>query len=189
MPELGVEGQQRLKAAAVLVVGAGGLGCPTTMYLAAAGVGKIGIVDGDTIERSNLHRQVLHKESLVGTSKAVSIALFVSGLNSNVQCVPYTTRLTPDNALDIVQGYDMLVDCTDNVATRYLLNDTAVLSKIPLVSGSALRACYPPPPPPPPPPFLLLATLLPLLPAPPPPRNSSAHNAKPIYHCRPLFFV
>uniref|UniRef100_A0A5S6QKX7 Adenylyltransferase and sulfurtransferase MOCS3 homolog n=1 Tax=Trichuris muris TaxID=70415 RepID=A0A5S6QKX7_TRIMR len=139
LPELGVAGQTALKNFRVLVVGAGGLGCPCAIYLAAAGIGKLGIIDGDVIEESNLHRQILHTEDRVGKSKAESIRIAVEALNSNVSCQVYSEKLTSDNALSIISSYDLVCDCSDNAPTRYLLNDVCVIAKIVLVSGSALR--------------------------------------------------
>ncbi|CDW57715.1 adenylyltransferase and sulfurtransferase [Trichuris trichiura] len=134
LPELGVVGQTALKNFRVLIVGAGGLGCPCAIYLAAAGIGKIGIIDGDVIEESNLHRQILHTEDRIGRSKADSFRL-----NSNVSCQVYGEKLTSDNALSIVSSYDVVCDCSDNAPTRYLLNDVCVIGKKVLISGSALR--------------------------------------------------
>jgi len=139
LPELRVGGQEKLKASSALVVGCGGLGCPAAAYLAGAGVGRIGLVDHDTVEVSNLHRQVLHMQSRVGVSKAVSLAASLAGINPSVEVVPYNVALTSSTALAIICQYDIVLDCTDNVATRYLLSDACVLSDLPLVSGSALR--------------------------------------------------
>uniref|UniRef100_A0A914VIB8 Adenylyltransferase and sulfurtransferase MOCS3 homolog n=1 Tax=Plectus sambesii TaxID=2011161 RepID=A0A914VIB8_9BILA len=137
--ELGVKGQERLRDASVLIVGAGGLGCPVAMYLAAAGVGKLGVVDHDDVSIDNLHRQVLHSESSVDTPKAHSIQTALNRLNSSVTVVPYCMQLTSKNALNIIKDYDIVADCSDNAATRYLVNDACVLTGKPLVSGSALR--------------------------------------------------
>ncbi|XP_068731707.1 adenylyltransferase and sulfurtransferase MOCS3-like isoform X1 [Montipora capricornis] len=139
LPEIGVKGQIKLCNASVLIVGAGGLGCPAAQYLAAAGVGCIGIVDYDTVEVSNLHRQVLHTEERVNISKAESIKIQLNQLNSSVQCIPYCMQLTSSNAIKIIENYDVVLDATDNVATRYLLSDSCVMAGKPLVSGSALR--------------------------------------------------
>lgn len=139
LPEIGVKGQIQLYNASVLIIGAGGLGCPVAQYLAAAGVGCIGIVDYDTVEISNLHRQVLHTEGRVNISKAESIKIQLNQLNSTVKCIPYNLQLTSSNALEIIGKYNVVLDATDNVATRYLLNDACVLAKKPLVFGSALR--------------------------------------------------
>ncbi|XP_004618818.1 adenylyltransferase and sulfurtransferase MOCS3 [Sorex araneus] len=139
LPELGVAGQLRLAAASVLVVGCGGLGCPLAQYLAAAGVGRLGLVDYDVVEVSNLARQVLHGEDLAGQAKAFSAAASLRRLNSAVECVPYAQALTPATALDLVRRYDVVADCSDNVPTRYLVSDACVLAGRPLVSASALR--------------------------------------------------
>ncbi|KAB1262179.1 Adenylyltransferase and sulfurtransferase MOCS3 [Camelus dromedarius] len=139
LPELGVQGQLRLATASVLVVGCGGLGCPLAQYLAAAGIGRLGLVDYDVVEVSNLARQVLHGEALAGQAKVFSAAASLRRLNSAVECVPYAQALTPATALDLVRRYDVVADCSDNVPTRYLVNDACVLVGRPLVSASALR--------------------------------------------------
>jgi adenylyltransferase/sulfurtransferase len=139
LPEIGVAGQLSISAASVLIVGAGGLGCPAAIYLSAAGVGRLGVVDYDEVELSNLHRQILHSEGRVGVAKSASVAIACARLNSSVRYVPYHLSLSSENALDIVRQYDIVLDATDNVATRYLLNDACVLADKPLVSGSALR--------------------------------------------------
>ncbi|KAM9842460.1 adenylyltransferase and sulfurtransferase MOCS3 [Aulostomus maculatus] len=139
LPELGVKGQLNLSRTSVLIVGCGGLGCPLAQYLAAAGIGRLGLLDYDEVELSNLHRQVLHGEENQGQAKALSAANAVKRLNSRVECIPYRLQLSPENALQIIQQYDIVADCSDNVPTRYLVNDTCVLSGKPLVSASALR--------------------------------------------------
>ncbi|KIW08965.1 uncharacterized protein PV09_00876 [Verruconis gallopava] len=139
MPEIGLPGQLRLKRARVLIVGAGGLGCPAAMYLAGAGVGTLGLVDGDEVELSNLHRQVLHRSHRVGMSKVDSAVEGLRELNPLVEYVTYKTRLEPQNALQIFAQFDLVLDCSDNPATRYLISDTCVLLGKPLVSASALR--------------------------------------------------
>ncbi|XP_017266865.1 adenylyltransferase and sulfurtransferase MOCS3 [Kryptolebias marmoratus] len=139
LPELGVKGQLNLSKTSVLVVGCGGLGCPLAQYLAAAGIGRLGLLDYDEVELSNLHRQVLHGEENQGQAKALSAAESVQRLNSTVECIPYHLQLTPENALQLIQQYDIVADCSDNVPTRYLVNDACVLSGTPLVSASALR--------------------------------------------------
>ncbi|XP_060590470.1 adenylyltransferase and sulfurtransferase MOCS3-like [Ruditapes philippinarum] len=139
LPEIGVKGQISLGNTSVLIVGAGGLGCPSAVYLAAAGIGCLGLVDFDEVDLSNLHRQILHSEVKVGMQKSLSAAQACNSLNSFVKCVPYHLPLNSSNALDIIQQYDIVLDCTDNVATRYLLNDACILAGKPLVSGSALR--------------------------------------------------
>lgn len=137
VPEVGLPGQMALKNTKVLVVGAGGLGCPAIAYIAGAGVGKLGIVDGDTVEISNLHRQILHKTP--GIPKAESAAQYVKGLNPNVEVEVYNFRLDPDNAGSIVPNYDLVLDCTDAPAIRYLINDACVIYNKPLVSAAALK--------------------------------------------------
>ncbi|XP_027553386.1 adenylyltransferase and sulfurtransferase MOCS3 [Neopelma chrysocephalum] len=139
LPELGVRGQLRLARSSVLVVGCGGLGCPLAQYLAAAGVGRLGLLDHDVVETSNLHRQVLHGEARRGRPKAASAAAALRRLNSAVQYVPYRGALSPRSALRLVRQYDIVADCSDNAPTRYLVNDACVLAGKPLVSGSALR--------------------------------------------------
>ncbi len=141
LPEWGMSVQTRLsrRTNGALVVGGGGLGCPAIQFLAAAGVTPIGVVDFDEVDLSNLHRQILHLELKTGMPKVDSIVEAVQHLNSNVTVVPYHTSLDSSNALEIIEKYDVVLDATDNVATRYLLNDACVLAKKPLVSGSALR--------------------------------------------------
>ncbi|CAG09882.1 unnamed protein product [Tetraodon nigroviridis] len=139
LPQLAVQGQLNLSQTSVLIVGCGGLGCPLALYLAAAGVGRLGLLDYDEVELNNLHRQVLHGEENQGQSKALSAAHAVRRLNSTVECVPYHLQLSPQNALQLIQQFDIVADCSDNVPTRYLVNDTCVLSRKPLVSASALR--------------------------------------------------
>lgn len=139
LSEIGVQGQLKLKRASVLVVGAGGLGCPSSLYLAGAGVGHIGLLDYDEVELTNLHRQLLHTESTVGLTKVDSARAYLEELNSQIEVSTHHIQLTSDNALAILERYDIIVDATDNVATRYLLNDACVLLKKPLVSGSALQ--------------------------------------------------
>ncbi|KAK2733732.1 Urmylation protein [Myotisia sp. PD_48] len=137
--QIGSKGQLQLRNSAVLIVGAGGLGCPAAMYLAGAGVGKLGIVDGDTVEHSNLHRQVLHRTRSTGIFKVDSAIESLNELNPYPTYVPYRTHLTPGNSLDIFSQFDIILDCTDNPATRYLISDTAVLLGKTVVSASALR--------------------------------------------------
>ncbi|RYP52902.1 hypothetical protein DL768_001998 [Monosporascus sp. mg162] len=154
LPSVGIAGQLRLKSARVLVVGAGGLGCPAASYLAGAGVGALGIADGDVVEASNLHRQVAHATARVGRRKADSLVAHCRALNPRVRYAAHAAHLTPRNAAEIVGGYDVVLDCTDNPATRYLVSDVCVLLGRPLVSASALRTDgqlivlnYPPAPP------------------------------------------
>ncbi|XP_053566995.1 adenylyltransferase and sulfurtransferase MOCS3 [Bombina bombina] len=139
LPEFGVKGQLNLSKSSVLVVGCGGLGCPVAQYLAASGIGRLGLLDYDVVERSNLHRQVLHSESKEGMSKSISVVETLRKLNSSVNYVPYHVILNPENALHIIQQYDVIADCSDNVPTRYLVNDACVVAGKPLVSASALR--------------------------------------------------
>src|SRR5438874_4328920 len=139
MPEVGVDGQKRLKASSVLLVGAGGLGSPLGLYLAAAGVGRIGIVDFDVVDFSNLQRQVLHGTPDVGRSKLQSAKDRLQAINPEVQIDLYETRLSSANAMSILAPYDIVIDGTDNFPTRYLVNDACVLLKKPNVYGSIFR--------------------------------------------------
>ena len=139
LPKVGEEGQLRLKEAKVLCVGAGGLGSPVLMYLAAAGVGEIGIVDFDMVDKSNLQRQIIHGESDIGTPKIESAAQFIHALNSETKINLYPDGLKVENALEIIQSYDLVVDATDNFATRYLINDACYLAKKPCIWGSVYR--------------------------------------------------
>ncbi|NIP31880.1 MAG: molybdopterin-synthase adenylyltransferase MoeB [Candidatus Dadabacteria bacterium] len=165
MPEVGLEGQKKLKQAKVLCIGAGGLGSPLALYLAAAGIGKIGILDFDVVDFSNLQRQVIHSEKTIGELKVESAKNRLHELNSDIEIQTYTERFTSDNAMDIVKDYDIVVDGTDNFATRYLTNDVCVLlgkpnvygsifrfegqvSVFDSISGPCYRCLYPEPPPP-----------------------------------------
>ena len=139
LPEVGLAGQKRIKAASVLCIGAGGLGSPIAMYLAAAGIGKIGIVDFDTVDYSYLQRQILHTDADVGRPKAQSAKETIHGLNPNCEVVIHNTRISSENALDLIRPYDIVVDGTDNFPTRYLTNDACVLLKKPNVYGSIFR--------------------------------------------------
>jgi adenylyltransferase/sulfurtransferase len=139
LPGVGTEGQERLKAARVLVVGAGGLGSPVALYLAAAGVGTIGLVDNDVVDVTNLQRQLLHGTRDVGRSKLDSARDRLHDVNPHVHIVLHRSWLTAANALDILRGYDVVVDGTDNFATRYLVNDACVLLGLPNVHGSVFR--------------------------------------------------
>jgi sulfur-carrier protein adenylyltransferase/sulfurtransferase len=139
MPEVAMEGQSRLKAAKVLCIGAGGLGSPVIMYLAAAGVGTVGIVEFDVVDETNLQRQIIHGQSDVGRSKAESAKATVAEINPNVNVVLHETRLDSSNALEIFKDYDLIVDGTDNFPTRYLVNDACVLLGKPYVWGSIFR--------------------------------------------------
>jgi molybdopterin/thiamine biosynthesis adenylyltransferase/rhodanese-related sulfurtransferase len=139
LPQLGEDGQRALKESRVLLVGAGGLGSPVALYLAAAGVGTIGLVDFDVVDLSNLHRQILHGSAGVGSSKIDSARDRLRDINPNVEVEAYETRFESGNALEIARGYDLIVDGTDNFATRYLVNDASVLLGIPNVYGSVYR--------------------------------------------------
>jgi len=138
VPEVGLEGQLKLLDAKVLLLGAGGLGSPAALYLAAAGVGTIGIVDDDVVDLSNLQRQVIHKTAGVGTPKVDSAEEAVKALNPDVNVVKYQTRLDASNIMEIIEGYDIVVDGVDNFPTRYLLNDASVRLRIPVVSAAIL---------------------------------------------------
>ena len=139
MPEFGMEGQRRLKAASVLIVGTGGLGSPLALYLAAAGLGRIGLVDYDVVDESNLQRQIIHGYSTLGVSKIESAAKRILDLNPTIQIDKYEVPLTSDNALEIIAPYDVVIDGTDNFPTRYLVNDACVKLGKPNVYGSILR--------------------------------------------------
>src|SRR5213075_1741584 len=164
VPEIGLEGQTKLLNAKVLLLGAGGLGSPTALYLAAAGVGTLGVVDDDDVDLSNLQRQVIHTTDRIGTPKVDSAEIAVKGINPDVNVVKYQTRLDASNIMEIIEGYDVVVDGVDNFPTRYLLNDASVRLDIPVVSASILgfdgqlsifkphdgpcyRCLYPTPPP------------------------------------------
>ncbi|MCB0416333.1 MAG: molybdopterin-synthase adenylyltransferase MoeB [Bdellovibrionaceae bacterium] len=139
LTEIGVEGQERLKASRVLVVGAGGLGCPAALYLAAAGVGTIGIIDPDRVELSNLQRQVLYRESDIGLNKAEVAATRLGELNSSIRVRTYCEALQVSNANALIQGHDLVLDATDNFATRYLVNDACFFLKRPNIFASVTR--------------------------------------------------
>ncbi len=138
VPEVGVEGQQKLLDARVLLLGAGGLGSPTALYLAAAGVGTLGIVDDDVVDLSNLQRQVIHTTARIGTPKVDSAAETIKALNPDVEVVGYPTRLDASNIIEIIGGWDIIVDGADNFPTRYLLNDASIRLGIPVVSAAIL---------------------------------------------------
>ena len=165
IPEGGEEGQLRLLDSKVLLIGAGGLGSPAALYLAAAGVGTLGIIDADTVDISNLQRQIVHTVDRVGTPKVDSAEIAIHGINPEVNVKKYDIRLTSANVLDVITGYDVIVDGTDNFPTRYLLNDASLVAGIPVVHGSiyqfegsvtvykphdgpCYRCQYPEPPPP-----------------------------------------
>lgn len=139
LPEFNIEGQRKLKNAKVLIVGAGGLGCPMLMYLTAAGIGTIGIIDDDVVERSNLQRQVLFTEDDIGKAKATIAADRLKRQNPDVKFISYNTKLTSQNALEIIENYDLVADGTDNFPTRYLVNDACVILNKPNVHGSIFR--------------------------------------------------
>ena len=164
IPEIGLEGQMKLLDAKVLLLGAGGLGSPVAVYLAAAGVGTLGIVDDDEVDLTNLQRQIAHTTDRVGVAKVDSAEQAIGELNPDVEVVKYRTRLDADNIMEIIEGYDVIVDGADNFPTRYLLNDASVRLGIPVVSASILgfdgqlavfapgdgpcyRCLYPTPPP------------------------------------------
>lgn len=138
LPEIGDSGQEKLKRAKVLVIGAGGLGCPILQYISTAGVGTIGIVDFDKIEIHNLHRQILYTEDQVGLSKAFMAKEKLEALNPLIKVAAFEAKLTVENAVQIIQDFDVVVDGSDNFATRYLVNDTCVALGKPLVYGSIL---------------------------------------------------
>ncbi len=139
LPEVGMDGQLKLKQAKVLMVGTGGLGAPMALYLAAAGVGTLGLIDFDVVDESNLQRQVIHGTSDVGRKKIESAEASIKEINPNVQVVKHETALTSDNAMEILKDYDIVADGTDNFPTRYLVNDACVLLKKPNVYGSIFR--------------------------------------------------
>ena len=139
IPDVGMEGQERMKAAKVLLVGTGGLGSPLALYLAAAGVGTIGLVDDDVVDASNLQRQIIHGTSDIGTHKVDSARRSILEINPGVEVVEHRTFLTSENALEVLEGYDLVIDGTDNFPTRYLVNDACVLLGIPTVYGSIFR--------------------------------------------------
>ena len=139
IPDVGVAGQKKLKNASVLLIGTGALGSPATLYLAAAGIGRLGLVDADVVDVSNLQRQILHGESWIGKPKLESAAARLKEVNPLVKTELYPTRFTPDNAMEIAASYDILVDGSDNFPTRFLTNDTAFFQKKPLIYGAIHR--------------------------------------------------
>lgn len=139
VPEIGPGGQSRLGASSALIVGAGGLGCPAILYLAAAGVGRIGVVDSDDVDVTNLQRQIAHRTADVGRNKAESACEAARAINPNVELHPFPVRLGADNVLQLIDGYDVVLDCTDNFAARYLVNDAAVIAGAMLVTASVMR--------------------------------------------------
>jgi len=139
LPEVGESGQQKLLESKVLMLGAGGLGSPAALYLAAAGVGTLGIIDMDVVDASNLQRQILHNMDRIGERKVDSAKKTLTLINPDLDVVTYDTRLGADNILEIIDGYDLIVDGTDNFPTRYLVNDAALLKRIPVIHGSIFR--------------------------------------------------
>lgn len=139
LPDVGLEGQRSLAASSVLVVGAGGLGSPASLYLAAAGVGRIGLIDNDAVDLSNLQRQILHSTADVGRSKVVSAKATLNALDPNVKVEIHRERLNPSNAMELLKGWDLVIDGTDNLPTRYLIDDACALLGIPWVYGSVFR--------------------------------------------------
>ena len=140
LKDIGGAGQQKLKAARVAVIGAGGLGSPVIAYLAAAGIGTIGVVDNDHVSISNLQRQIVHRTEDVGVGKAANAGRFVAAMNPYVSVVPHEARLTADNARTLLDSYDLVIDGTDNFETRFLINDAAVKQRLPWVYGGCLGA-------------------------------------------------
>ena len=136
LPQVGIEGQKKLKKSSVLVVGAGGLGSPTLLYLAAAGIGKIGIIDDDVVEMTNLQRQIIHGTENLGISKVSSAQKRLEELNPEISIIPFESRININNALDIINQFDIIVDGTDNFNTRYLINDACEILSKPWVFGS-----------------------------------------------------
>jgi adenylyltransferase/sulfurtransferase len=139
LPEVGSTGQQKLLEAKVLVIGAGGLGAPLLMYLAAAGVGTLGVIDDDTVDLSNLQRQVIHAAGDIGAPKVDSAGETVTGINPNISFVPHHLRLNAENANELIGAYDVIADGSDNFSTRFLVNDTCHLAGKPLISAAILR--------------------------------------------------
>jgi len=139
LPEIGEKGQQKLLESRVVIIGAGGLGSPAALYLAAAGVGTIGVVDMDTVEESNLQRQILHSTETIGKNKVDSAEKTLSALNPDVNVITYNTLLNKENAIEVIENYDVVVDGTDNLQTRYLINDASVKTGIPVVHGSIFQ--------------------------------------------------
>ena len=139
MPEVGIDGQQKLKDAGVLLIGAGGLGSPLGLYLAAAGVGRLGIVDFDTVDFTNLQRQIIHRTEDVGRLKVESAKERISGINPDVEVKTFNTKISRENILDLIKDYDVVIDGTDNFPTRYLVNDACVFQKKPNIYGSIFR--------------------------------------------------
>jgi adenylyltransferase/sulfurtransferase len=139
MPEVGIEGQQKLRDAGILLIGAGGLGSPLGLYLAAAGIGRLGVVDFDKVDFTNLQRQIIHRTEDVGRLKVESAKERIQAINPDVEVQPYNTRISRDNILGLIQDYDVVIDGTDNFPTRYLVNDACVFQKKPNIYGSIFR--------------------------------------------------
>lgn len=139
LPNVGGKGQEKILKARVLVIGAGGLGSPCALYLASAGVGKLGIVDSDKVELNNLQRQIIHSTQNVGRLKVESAKERLNAINTDIEVIPYNVRLTSQNIMDVIKDYDMVVDGSDNFPTRYLVNDACVLSKKPFSHGGIFR--------------------------------------------------
>ncbi|MCQ2508800.1 MAG: HesA/MoeB/ThiF family protein [Dorea sp.] len=139
MPEIGMEGQKKLREAKVLIVGAGGLGCPAAIYLAGAGVGTIGLVDNDEVSITNLHRQVLHTPKTLGVNKAESAKQAIEAFTSDTKVITYPYFITPDNAEEIIRDYDFVIDAVDNFETKFLVNDTCVLLEKPFCHAGITR--------------------------------------------------
>ncbi|HEY3198364.1 MAG TPA: molybdopterin-synthase adenylyltransferase MoeB [Nitrospirales bacterium] len=139
LPELGGKGQKKLARAKVLIIGAGGLGSPAALYLTAAGIGTIGLVDGDVVDLSNLQRQILHSTDTIGTPKVESGRAMLNALNPDVTVTPYPMSITAENIMEILTGYDLVLDGSDNFTTRYLVNDACFFAGKPLISGSIFR--------------------------------------------------
>ena len=139
LPDVGIEGQRLINKSRILVIGAGGLGSPVLLYLAAAGVGEIGIIDDDLVDLSNLQRQIIHAESNIGTSKVESAKAQILSINSTIKITTWNARLSPDNAQEILAGWDIVIDGTDNIPTRYLVDDICKINQIPWIYGSIYR--------------------------------------------------
>lgn len=139
LPEVGGKGQKKLNNAKILVIGAGGLGCPVIIYLAAAGIGKIGVVDMDVVDLSNLQRQILHTTNDINKLKTLSVKEKVTALNPDVEIIQHNKKITSENALEIIKDYDVIIDGSDNFPTRYLVNDACVFENKPLIYGAIFR--------------------------------------------------
>lgn len=139
LPDVGIEGQRLINKSRILVIGAGGLGSPVLLYLAAAGVGEIGIIDDDLVDLSNLQRQIIHAESNIGTSKVESAKAQILSINSTIKITTWNARLSPENAQEILAGWDIVIDGTDNIPTRYLVDDICKINQIPWIYGSIYR--------------------------------------------------